>query len=94
VANESSRSVAHSRELTKTTLQADVHRVKDQYGVDVPAKLEFGGVVGVLDVVDCVKKLGSRWHFRGNWSWVIAKPRRLPFRKCKGAVGFFNLKSP
>jgi hypothetical protein len=67
-----------------------LRRVKNEYGVAVPENLEFGGVVGV---VDCVKQSGSRWHFRGSWGWVIANPRRLPFRKCKGAVGFFKLKS-
>jgi hypothetical protein len=78
---------------TKTTLQADLRRVRDDYGVDVPENLEFGGIVGVADVIDCVKKSGSRWHFRDGWGWVIANPQRLPFRKCKGAVGFFKLKS-
>ena len=78
---------------TTTTLQADLRRVKDEYGVDVPENLEFGGVGGIVDVVDCVKESGSRWHFRGSWGWVMANPRRLPFRKCKGAVGFFKLKS-
>jgi hypothetical protein len=29
---------------TTTTLQADLRRVKDQYGVDVPENLEFGGL--------------------------------------------------
>src|SRR5438093_5065049 len=52
---------------TTTTLKADLCRVKDDYGVDVPENLEFGGVVGVVDVVDCVKQSRSRWHFRGSW---------------------------
>ena len=78
---------------TTTTLQADLRRVKQEYRIDLPDSLELGGVVGVVDVVDCVKKSDSRWHFRGNWGWVIANPQRLPFRKCKGAVGFFKLKS-
>src|SRR5712692_3895082 len=40
---------------TTTTLQADLRRVKNEYAVDVPANLKFGGVVGIVDVVDCVK---------------------------------------
>jgi hypothetical protein len=66
-------------------------RVRGEYGVDVPENLEFGGIVGVVDVVDCVKKSGSRWRFRDGWGWIIANPRRLPFRKCKGAVGLIRL---
>jgi hypothetical protein len=78
---------------TKTTLQTDLCRVRGEYGVDVPENLEFGGIVGVVDVVDCVKKSGSRWRFRDGWGWIIANPRRLPFRNCKGAVGFFKPKA-
>lgn len=78
---------------TTTNLEADLRRVKDEHGVDVPENLEFGGVVGVVDVVDCVQQSDSRWHFPGNWGWVITNARRLRFRECKGAVGFFRLKS-
>jgi ASCH domain len=78
---------------TRTTLQADLRRVKGEHGIDVPEDLEFGGVVGIIDVVDCVKTHPSEWKSRGTWGWVVANPRRLPFRRCKGAVGFFKLKS-
>jgi hypothetical protein len=78
---------------TTTTLQADLRRVKNEYAVDVPANLKFGGVVGIVDVVDCVKTHPSKWKFHGSWGWLLKSPERLPFRKCKGAVGFFRLKS-
>jgi hypothetical protein len=72
-------------------------------GVRLPEKLEFGGIVGVVDppmsvnygatsVVDCVKRHLSKWKFRDSWGWVLKNPRRLPFRKCKGFVGLFKPK--
>ena len=63
-------------------------------GFTFPADYEFavGGIVGVADIVDCVRRHPSRWKARGQWGWVIANARPLPFRECKGAVGFFRLK--
>ena len=58
----------------------------------LPTEYTLGGIVGVVDVVDCVKKSKSPWHFAGNWGWVLTNPRILPFRECKGAVGFFKPK--
>jgi hypothetical protein len=62
-----------------------------EFGVkNLPQEYDIGGVMGVVDIVDCVKKSKSPWHQSGNWGWVLANPRPLPFRECKGAVGFFR----
>ena len=53
----------------------------------------FGGIVGIVDLVECLKWHPSKWKFRGSWGWVLENPRRLPFRRCKGAVGFFKIKA-
>ncbi len=47
-------------------------------------------IVGVVDVVDCVKQHSSKWKFEGSCGWVLQNPRRLPFRECKGFVGLFR----
>jgi hypothetical protein len=67
--------------------------IQRKYGVFVPSTVEFGGIVRVVEVVDCVGKHSSKWKFRDSWGWILQNPRRLPFRECKGAVGFFRLKS-
>ena len=61
-----------------------------KHGVRVPEVLDTGGIVGVVDVVDCVKGHPSKWKSKGLWGWVLANPRRLPFRECKGFVGLFS----
>jgi hypothetical protein len=59
------------------------------FGVEIPMELDTGGIVGIVDVVDCVEHHKSRWFNKGNFGWVMANPRRLNFRPCKGALGLF-----
>ena len=58
-------------------------------GFQLPKTYEFGGIIGVAEIVDCVPRHSSPWKLRGTWGWVLANARPLPFRACKGAVGFF-----
>lgn len=65
-----------------------------QYGVKLPSpdRYELGGVVGLVDVVDCKLRSNSKWHARDQTGWILANPRRLSFRACKGAVSLFKPK--
>jgi hypothetical protein len=69
-----------------------VKQVERKHGISVPSELETGGIVGVVDVIDCVETHKSKWFEKGNFGWVLANPRRLKFRRCKGAVGLFRPK--
>jgi hypothetical protein len=51
--------------------------------------LERGGIVGEVEIVDCVTASGSPW-FCGPFGFVLRNPRPLPFRPCRGALGFFD----
>jgi hypothetical protein len=55
------------------------------HGLD-PEVLKTGGVVGIADIVDCVRQHRSRW-FEGPYGFVLRNRRRLPFVKWKGALG-------
>jgi hypothetical protein len=66
--------------------------VETKYHIPVPENVEAGGIVGVVDVADCVKTHDSKWKFRNRWGWVLENPRRLPYRQCKGFVGLFKPK--
>ena len=79
---------ASSSDDLMTTAVKD--EIKTRYGVSLPSTLEIGGIIGVVNVVDCVKKHPSKWKFKGSWGWVLENPRRLPPRKCKGFVGLFK----
>ncbi len=55
-------------------------------------RLDYGAVIGVVDVVDCVTKHASP-YFGGPFGFVLANPRRftrpLPM---KGRLGMFHLR--
>lgn len=53
--------------------------------------LMFGGIVGVAEIVDCVEKSDSPWKMEAHWAWVMANPRVLPFKACRGALGLFRV---
>lgn len=59
--------------------------------IKLPMKheLERGGVVGEMDIVDCVTQSDSDWFF-GTYGFVLRNAKPLPFRPFKGALGFFE----
>jgi len=64
----------------------------DESGPAVRRALDFGAIIGVVDVVDCVDQSRSPWAVRGQWHWILANPRRLtrPVPYC-GALGLWNV---
>jgi ASCH domain len=59
-------------------------------GYEIPNDLQTGGIVGVVDVIDCVQNHPSRWAVDGEWHWVLANARPLPFKPCNGRLGLFD----
>ena len=55
--------------------------------------LERGGIVGRVDIVDCVCAHDSPQFF-GEYGFVLANPMTLPFRPYRGALGFFKAELP
>ena len=60
--------------------------------IDLPYRedLERGGIVGQVDIVDCVAQSASPWYM-GAVGFVLANAKPLPFRPLKGALGFFEV---
>jgi hypothetical protein len=54
--------------------------------------LERGGIVGSVEISDCVTESKSCW-FVGRYGFVLRKPEVLPFRPLKGALGLFEVKT-
>jgi hypothetical protein len=52
--------------------------------------IERGGIVGSVEIVDCVEDSDSRW-FMGRYGFVLRDPQPLPFVPWKGALGFFGV---
>ena len=90
MANKSSGAVVDPRDSTVTDFNLEkLAKIQKKYGVRVPETLDIGGIVGIVDVTDCVRNHPSPWLIRGNWGWVLKNPRRLPYHECKAVVGFF-----
>jgi hypothetical protein len=53
-------------------------------------QLERGGIVGSVEIVDCVSESLSPWFF-GRYGFVLRDPQPLTFRPFKGALGFFDV---
>lgn len=50
---------------------------------------DLGGIIGEAEIVNVVTSSSSRW-FHGPIGLVIRNARPLPFRACRGALGFFD----
>jgi hypothetical protein len=60
------------------------------HGLTMPAfsDLPRGGIVGSVEITDCVTDSESPWFF-GHHGFVLRNPRQLDFVPFKGALGFF-----
>ena len=67
-------------------------RMASELGVEIPdyEDLERGGIVGEVEIVDCVDVDPSPW-FIGTWGFLLKEPKPLPFAPCKGRLGFFKV---
>lgn len=57
----------------------------------LPDKLPLGGLVGLVEIVDCVTNAESPWAQSRAWHWMLRRPKEfktpLP---CNGSLGFFD----
>lgn len=60
-------------------------------GVQCPPahELQRGGIIGTVELVECVKEHDSPWFF-GPRGLVLRETDPCDFIPCKGALGFFN----
>lgn len=52
--------------------------------------LPRGGVVGSVEIIDCVTASQSPW-FCGEFGFVLRSPVALPFAPWRGQLGFFDV---
>lgn len=52
--------------------------------------LQRGGIVGSVEIVDCVQRSSSHW-FVGRYGFVLRDPVLLPFTPWRGQLGFFDV---
>ena len=64
--------------------------IENTFGVEIPMHLPVGGIVGSVEIVDCVTQSNSQWFF-GKFGFVLRNPIALPFMPCRGQLGFFDV---
>jgi len=59
--------------------------------IPLPKKEDFfmGGVVGTVEITDCVEKSDSPW-FQGKYGFTLKNGHPMQPRICKGALMFFT----
>ncbi|WP_063614164.1 ASCH domain-containing protein [Bradyrhizobium sp. Cp5.3] len=60
--------------------------IERRFGVRLTSERKLGGVVGITEIVDCVRPHASRWYAPGCYGFVLANSRPLPFVAWKGAL--------
>lgn len=79
--------------LSEELLFADsLLKLNTRAGIDLPSAFKTGGIVGVAEIIACERRHASDWKDPSSWGWVLANARPLPFKACKGALGFFRPK--
>lgn len=74
----------------KGMTRAEYEDVEDLSCLPPFEALQRGGIVGTVEIVDCVRESPSEW-FCGPFGFVLRNPQPLPFRPLKGALGFFEV---
>lgn len=74
----------------RPVLDADTHGLLTR---DEIAALPRGGIIGVVNVVDCVDASDDPW-FMGPIGWILQGARALPFEACAGRLGLFSRRAP
>lgn len=54
-------------------------------------EIERGGIVGIANIIDCVKQSESPWFF-GEFGFVLTEQRPLAFMPLRGKLWFFDTK--
>ncbi len=62
------------------------------YDLPFIKQFERGGIIGSVEIIDCVTQSDSPW-FTGPNGFVLRDPQPLPFVPTKGRLGFFEFEA-
>ncbi|MCK1595878.1 ASCH domain-containing protein [Bradyrhizobium sp. 164] len=75
--------------LIHASLRPDAIRpdeIERRFGVRLACEQQLGGVIGMVDIVECVRPHPSPWYAPEHFAFILANPRPLPFIRWKGAL--------
>lgn len=61
--------------------------------IPAPRDLQRGGIIGAVTLTGVLPPVGkpaNPWHMPGCHGFMLGDPEPLPFRPCKGALGFWG----
>jgi hypothetical protein len=64
--------------------------VRTKFGIVIPAVLDRGGIVGQVEIIDCVSTSSDPW-FEGLFGFALRRAKPLPFRPLAGKLSFFEV---
>lgn len=67
-----------------------VRNIDPSINIPLYSELQRGGIIGAVDVVDCIKESESPW-FMGEHGFVLENPKTVDFIPYKGQLGFFKV---
>lgn len=75
----------------ETTIRKIVFEFSSK-GISLPKEITLGAIIGIVDVVGCVRESSSKWFEQGKWGFVITNPRQLikPI-VCRGNLGLWTV---
>lgn len=69
-------------------------RIHPALDVPAPSELLRGGIIGTVELWDCVTASPSPWFmphpFQESVGFLLRDPQPGPFIRCSGKLGFFN----
>ena len=75
--------IIHASQRADDISATDIER---RFGAHLPCELPLGGIVGVTEIVDCVRPHPSKWYAPAHYAFALANSRPLPFVKWRGAL--------
>ncbi|MFK4726316.1 hypothetical protein ABIE89_007416 [Bradyrhizobium niftali] len=73
----------HASQRPDDITPADIER---RFAVRLTGEQPRGGVIGMVEIVNCVRPHPSRWYAPDHFAFVLANPRPLPFVRWKGSL--------
>lgn len=67
-----------------------IHSLSKEYNIVVPNSLLIGGIIGSVEIVDCVEKSDSKW-FCGKYGFVLRNQKPFKFIPYRGQLGIFKI---
>ncbi|WP_244635601.1 hypothetical protein [Bradyrhizobium huanghuaihaiense] len=73
----------HASEGPDDITPADIER---RFAVRLTGEQPRSGVIGMVEIVDCVQPHPSRWYAPNHFAFVLRNPHPLTFVKWRGAL--------